>query len=244
MHVSLTVPEVSDQASIDAQLARIASRRQRFAAALGRMTVRKLPLGLSISVAVHLTAVAWLATAGTTRVPPAPHTELVHVEILPPPEPEPMAIALPDEPAATPPAAPTAAVPAPHRAAAPRPAAAEIRAGAARDECEPRALHVPSDRASEGEGHVLLGRTAGAAHAVRARAAHLLVATVTGIENHDGIAATHPTVRQHARCPSIPALLARRPRSHGAPGRDHDRSAMPGRSWIRSGQSSRRLSAS
>jgi len=98
------------------------------------MTVRKLPLGLSISVAVHLTAVAWLATAGTTRVPPAPHTELVHVEILPPPEPEPMAIALLDEPVVAPPVAPPAALPAPHRAAAPRPAAAEIRAGAAHDE--------------------------------------------------------------------------------------------------------------
>lgn len=114
------------------------------------MTVRKLPFGLSISVAVHVTAVAWLATAGTTRVPPAPHTELVPIEIVPapPPEPEPMAIALLDEPVARPPTAP---VPAPPRTAAPRPAPPPaIRAGAAREEVAAPGSEPPAQTGSAG----------------------------------------------------------------------------------------------
>ncbi len=126
------MPEVSDQASLDVQLARIAGRRQRFLALLGRMAVRKLPVGLGISVAVHLTAVAWLATAGTKRVPPAPHPALVQVEIVQPAEPEPMVIALLDEPAVTPqitPPTPPPVVATRARTRPDAPTAAEIRTG-------------------------------------------------------------------------------------------------------------------
>jgi hypothetical protein len=129
-----TVPEVSDQASIDVQLARMATRRQRFLAVLGRMAVRRLPLGLGISVAVHVTAVAWFATAGTARVMPAPHPALVQVEIVAASQPEPlaMAVTLLDQPAPpTPDVAPAVAPPVVAHAAPPSgPTPAAIRAGA------------------------------------------------------------------------------------------------------------------
>jgi hypothetical protein len=134
------VPEVSDQASMDVQLARIAGRRQRFVAAVGRMAVRKLPVGIGISVAVHVTAVAWLATAESARVLPAPHPALVQVEIVAPAEreAEPMVIALLDEPVPTKPeiarplpVAPVTRTPAPRAEAA-----AAIRAGAVTRDAE------------------------------------------------------------------------------------------------------------
>ena len=123
LHVSAAVPEVSDGSLRDAQATRIARLWQRFSAPIGRRGVRRLPLGIAISVALHLAAVAWLATTGEARVLSAPHSEPVTVEIVapapPPPPAEPLAVALLDEPVAVP-VAP----------AAPRPATrAAIRAG-------------------------------------------------------------------------------------------------------------------
>lgn len=84
--------------------------------------MRRLPLGIAISVALHVGAVAWLATTGEARVLPAPHREPVEVEIVPvAPEPEPLAVAIVADPA------PAAAAPAPVPARRPAPRA-EARA--------------------------------------------------------------------------------------------------------------------
>jgi hypothetical protein len=84
--------------SIYTQIARFCAGRQRFQPDTGPSWVRRLPLGMTLSVAFHLALVAWVATRSDRAVLPAPHSAgATIVEILPPSTPEPVAIALLDE---------------------------------------------------------------------------------------------------------------------------------------------------
>jgi hypothetical protein len=86
------------------QIARMFAARQRFRQDAGHTDVRKAPVGLSVSVGLHLVAVVYVTTRSEAHVRPLPHPVATTVEIVPapatpppaPPTPEPVGIALLD----------------------------------------------------------------------------------------------------------------------------------------------------
>jgi hypothetical protein len=86
------------EVSIYTQFVRFGETRQRFQPDTGRTVMRRVPLGIAISIAFHAVAVAWVATRSAPAVLPTPHPRITIVEILPPSTPEPVAVAFLDEP--------------------------------------------------------------------------------------------------------------------------------------------------
>ncbi|MDB4958889.1 MAG: hypothetical protein JWO36_6458 [Myxococcales bacterium] len=117
--------------SISKLIARFTGDRQRFQPDTGRIGVRRLPLGMVVSVGIHVALVLWLATHRDHDVLLAPHPDEARpatVEILPPPGPDPVAITYLDERATR--ELEARATPQPSRTVMPQPARKHTDTGA------------------------------------------------------------------------------------------------------------------